>query len=77
MNLELYLPDIRCTSKSVFGNSEKSIAHTDSAIQDNAILRAFLDDDDVQHITVASANIGFIRTFEKSFIPRAAATVSE
>ncbi len=29
------------------------------------VLQAFIDDDDLQEMTVVSANIGFVRTYQK------------
>lgn len=68
MNLELYNPDIRCRTKSVLsGEHEEFLPHTDIMFQTIEVLKAWLSDDDLQEITVCSANIGFVKTFRKSY----------
>lgn len=67
MNLEIYNPDIRCqTSSMISGKHEQMAAHTDEQFQ-GPVLQAFLADDDLQEIVVCSTNIGFVRTFTKSY----------
>ena len=68
MNLEIYKPEITVKSKSVLsGETEKILNYDDEWIQSMPILKAWIEDDEIQQIQIVSTNIGFIKTFTKSY----------
>lgn len=69
MNLGIYKPEIRERRSSILtGEGEQMIPHDDEGLNRIAVIKAFLDDDDLQEMTVCSTNIGFVRTFRKFYI---------
>ena len=67
--LEIYLPIIRVTTKSVL--SGEHVEYEDWKLWNNdklPILCEFFKDNDLQEITICSGNIGFIKTFRKFYI---------
>jgi|GEM_PF-5891460 len=68
MNLELYNADIICkTNSMISGKHEELLPHTDSVFNEIRILKSFLEDDDIQEIKLCSTNIGFVKSFTKSY----------
>lgn len=68
MNLKLYNAEIRCQTKSMLtGKHEEMIQCTDPIFERIGVLKAWLEDDDLQEIILCSTNIGFIKTFTKSY----------
>jgi hypothetical protein len=66
MNTEIYDPGIWCKTKSVLsGEHAELIDHQN--LPDTAVLKAWLEDDDLQELRVVSTSIGFIKTFTKSY----------
>jgi len=65
---ELYQEEIHQSGKSVFtgGETTESTEHF-SNLAHTPLIQAFLDDCDIQEITICSGNIGFVRTFTKRF----------
>jgi hypothetical protein len=63
---ELY-PVVVVTSKSLLGDSEKQISFKEALIRFKTlpVVMAFLQDDEIQEMTVCSANSGFVKTFRK------------
>lgn len=71
MNLKLYNSELRCRTKSILnGEREEIIPATDPMFQ-IGVIKAFLEDDRLQEITVVSADLGFTKTFRKSYRPAA------
>ena len=65
---DLYKPEILHRGFSVFsGGEETKGTLLFSDLPKSGIIQAFLEDDDIQEITITSANIGFSRTFTKQF----------
>lgn len=66
IDLNSYLETIRCKSNSVFGKTETYLPYngTEMGIP---LLQAFVDDNDIQEITVSSANFGFNKTYRKFY----------
>lgn len=68
MDLKHYNSEIHCKTKSMIsGKHEEMMPHTDPVFESIGVLKAWLADDDLQEITVCSTNIGFVKTFTKSF----------
>ena len=68
MNLELYEPEITVRSESILtGKTEKVLNYDDKLIQSKPILKAWLEDDEIQEIQITSTCCGFIKTFTKSY----------
>lgn len=67
MNAELYSPEIRCRTKSMISGSHEEMVPLTDKIFNNAILKAWLEDDEIQEITVCSTNLGVVKTFRKFF----------
>lgn len=65
MNLKLYQPKIRWESKSVFGHFKREIPYNE--LIDKPLVKAFLEDDEIQTMTIASSNIGFVKTYTKVY----------
>lgn len=68
MNLKIYKPEIRCETKSVFGNRTEHYQHDDERLKTLPVVQAFLADDDLQDMRVCSTNIGFVKTFTKEYV---------
>lgn len=66
MNLEIYQDKLRERGSSVFRGQFDALVGIED-IQGPEILNAFLEDDDIQEITVTSTNIGFTRTITKMY----------
>lgn len=65
---DLYKPEILHKGFSVFsGGAETKGVCFVADLPKTGIIRAFLEDDDIQEITVTSGNIGFSRTYTKQF----------
>ena len=70
MDLETYQPKLKYRSNSVIsGEIESEIEHSDPIFNSIPVLKAFIEDNDLQEITVTSTNIGFVKTFRKQFKP--------
>lgn len=67
MDLTNYLETIRTTSKSIFGEMEKYDNYEDMAKQ-SPLLNLFFEDNDLQEITICSANMGFVNTYRKFYL---------
>jgi len=67
LNEQLYSPTLRLKSESMIsGTIEKDVTVGDDSLPwSNAIIAAFLDDDDIQSLKIVSTNIGFIKTIQK------------
>ena len=66
MKLAIYDENITCVTRSVIsGNHTEKVNF--QKLPDIAVLNAFLDDDDLQQMTITSTNIGFTRTFTKNY----------
>lgn len=71
MNLELYKAEVLMKGTSAIAGVQKEfIPYKYTALPQTPLIKAFLDDDDIQEITVCSSNIGFVRTFQKQYIER-------
>lgn len=67
MNLEIYKPELREKRMSMIGGKrEGEILHTNTIFKE-PVLAAFLEDNDLQEITIASSCIGFVYTFTKQY----------
>ena len=69
MNLEVYSPKLRLKSTSTFtGTIERDVEAGDAILPwHNALVQAFLADDDLQEMTIVSTNIGFVKTLTKQY----------
>jgi len=69
MNLDLYEREIYHEGYSVFtyGETVSGTVDYEELSQKFPVLKAFLDDDDLQEIRIVSANIGFSRIYCKRF----------
>lgn len=68
MNLDIYSPIVRSIRKSMIsGEDTEDIDYRESLSARPAVLQAFLEDDDLQEMTVVSTNIGFVRTYRKQY----------
>ena len=67
MDTEIYQEELRCTSKSFFGESDKMVKYTEIGAENIPILKAFLEDNDIQEIKLVSTNIGFIKSYTKVY----------
>lgn len=66
MNLKYFKPEIRYQSRSIFSTFDIQLPHTDEHFQ-NPLLKAFLEDEDFNEVTVTSTCIGFVKTYTKQF----------
>ena len=64
-----YQQAIWTKGKSVFVDEQDwtRLELTSPTLDTLAIVRAFIEDDDLQEITVCSANLGMVRTFQKRY----------
>jgi len=72
MNKKIYEDKIHHIGFSAFsGGKETQGYFTEEELREDfspdSIIGAFLDDDDIQQIKVASTNWGFVRTYTKRF----------
>lgn len=64
----MYSDTVSVKSKSVLSGETEGTASLDALKKSEiGILRAFAEDNDIQEITVASTNMGFVRTFTKQY----------
>lgn len=54
------------------GEVNKTLGIDHAYFRNQPIMKAFLEDQDLQEITVCSSNIGFVYTFTKVFEPESA-----
>jgi hypothetical protein len=66
MNLISYLELIQTNSNSIFGKVERFDNY--KKLEEQPLLKAFLDDNDLQEITICSSNIGFVNTYRKFYL---------
>lgn len=68
---ELYEESLTHSGFSVFSGGEKTTGTVHfSELPKSKIIAAFLEDPDIQEITITSANIGFSRTYGKIYRTR-------
>jgi len=66
--LKTYEPELHHTGFSVFSGGAKTEGKIYcNELPDTPIIQAFLDDDDLQEMTITSGNIGFSRTWTKEY----------
>lgn len=64
--IDIYIPEIHVKSKSMLEELGYTTQY-DSDEMSHPILKAFIDDNDIQEIRICSSNIGFIRTYSKYY----------
>ena len=66
---DLYQKQIRLQNKSMISGTYDKLVDADAPElpTDMPIIKAWLDDDDIQEITIVSASVGFIKTFTKQY----------
>jgi len=69
INEAIYSTTLRLKSMSMIsGTIEKDVVVGDDSMPwDAAIVKAFLEDDDIQSIQIVSTYIGFVKTLEKRY----------
>jgi len=68
MNLDTYYPKIRIISNSALGGKQDRFEDYDNSWFNNIpTVKAWLEDNDLQELTVCSGNIGFVYTFRKFY----------
>lgn len=69
MNENLYERTIYHTGMSVFtgGKEVSGEIDVDRMPVQIPLIKAFLEDDDIQEITITSGSVGFVRTYAKRF----------
>lgn len=66
IDLSLYEPEIECETTSILSGEHKEKVHY-KELPDIPVIQAWLADDDLQVLKVASTNFGFVRAFQKVF----------
>lgn len=66
MNLELYENKIWEKGTGIFGKYDWREVSPEE-LRKIPLIKSFLDDDDIQEITVCSGNFGFVKTFQKRY----------
>jgi len=62
----IYKDEIRVITKSVFGSGTRTESW-DTIAGDCPIINGFLADNDTQEMTLVSANMGIISTYQKAY----------
>lgn len=70
MNLELYSERLIVKSFGVFGKSVKAVTASELRGKGIPVISAFLDDNDLQEMTVSSTSIGAHREYSKVYKSR-------
>ena len=69
INEAIYQRQLRLKGSGVFRGEHSEFVEVDdeNLPWDAKIIEAFLSDDDIQEITIVSANIGFVKTLTKQY----------
>ena len=67
MDTELYLDELYIKSNTILAGRIEYFIHIEDPHLKQPILQLFLEDDDLQEITICSSNLGFVRTYRKCF----------
>lgn len=64
---DIYKPNLLMKGFSIFSRNDEWVEVPVGEVPDTPLMKAFLEDNDIQEIRYCSTNIGMVRTWQKTY----------